>query len=80
LLQIALWIALALAALTLLTAITKAALEADAEQSRKAESLSFVRLTLTGVFGVVVGEAFTPVRVGSSQIRNWPCSLFNATD
>jgi len=63
LLQIALWIALALAALTLLTAITKAALEADAEQSRKAESLSFVRLTLTGVFGVVVGEAFTPVRV-----------------
>ena len=62
-LQIALWIALALAALTLLTAITKAALEADAEQSRKAESLSFVRLTLTGVFGVVVGEAFTPVRV-----------------
>ena len=60
-LQLALWIALALALLTLATAVVKAALEASSEDSAKAESLSFVRLTLTGTFGVVVGEAFTPL-------------------
>jgi CBS domain containing-hemolysin-like protein len=61
LLQIALWIALALALLTLVTAVVKAALEASPDDAPKAESLSFVRLTLTGIFGVVVGEAFTPL-------------------
>jgi len=61
LLQVALWIALALALLTLTTAVLKAALEANPDDAEKAESLSFVRLTLTGVFGVVVGEAFTPL-------------------
>jgi CBS domain containing-hemolysin-like protein len=63
LLQIALWLALAVALLTLVTAIVKAALEASVDDAAKAESLSFVRLTLTGIFGVVVGEAFTPLNL-----------------
>ncbi len=61
--QLALWIALSVAVLTLLTAVVKAALEAIPEEASKAESLSFVRLTLTGIFGVVVGEAFTPLKL-----------------
>jgi Mg2+/Co2+ transporter CorC len=61
LLQVAFWSALVAALLTLVTAVVKAALEADETESAKAESLSFVRLTLTGIFGVVVGEAITPL-------------------
>jgi Mg2+/Co2+ transporter CorC len=61
LLQLALWTALIVAVLTLVTAVVKAGLEAQPEHSAKAESLSFVRLTLTGTFGVIVGEAFTPL-------------------
>ncbi len=60
-LVVALWVAGALALLTVLTAIAKAALEISDEDSAQAESLSFVRLSLTGIFGVVVGEAFAPV-------------------
>jgi Mg2+/Co2+ transporter CorC len=56
---LALWIAAVLAIITTLTAIIKAALEVD--ESAKAESLSFVRLLLTGVFGVVVGQALAPI-------------------
>ena len=59
----AFWIALGLALVTLITAIAKAALEVDPEDAAKAESLSFVRLTLTGIFGVVVGEAFAPLNL-----------------
>jgi Mg2+/Co2+ transporter CorC len=61
LLAVAFWSALAIALLALLTAVVKAALEFSQDESPKAESLSFVRLTLTGIFGVVVGEAFTPL-------------------
>ncbi len=56
---LALWIAAILAAVTTLTAVVKAALEV--EESAKAESLGFVRLALTGVFGVVAGQALAPV-------------------
>ena len=56
---LALWIAAILAVVTTLTAIIKAALEVD--ESAKAESLSFVRLLLTGVFGVVAGQALAPI-------------------
>lgn len=56
---LALWIAAVLAAITTITAIIKAALEVD--ESAKAESLSFVRLLLTGVFGVVAGQALAPI-------------------
>ena len=62
-LQVALWIALTIATLTFIVAVTKAAIEADLPNAHKAESLSFLRLTLTGVFGVVVGEAFTPLHL-----------------
>lgn len=60
-LTVALWSAALLALLTLITAVVKAALEFDDQNSEKAESLSFVRLSLTGIFGVLVGEAFTPL-------------------
>ena len=56
---LALWIAAILAVLTTLTAVVKAALEVD--ESAKAESLSFVRLALTGIFGVVAGQALAPI-------------------
>ena len=56
---LALWIAAILAVLTTLTAVVKAALEVD--ESAKAESLSFVRLALTGIFGVVSGQALAPI-------------------
>lgn len=55
---IAIWIAVLLALLTTATAIVKAALEVDNQE--KAESLSFVRLALTGIFGVVIGQAVNP--------------------
>ncbi len=58
---LALWIAAVLAVLTTLTAVVKAALEVD--ESAKAESLSFVRLALTGVFGVVAGQALAPISI-----------------
>lgn len=66
---LALWIAALLAALTTLTAVIKAALEVD--ESSKAESLSFVRLALTGVFGVVAGQALAPTNL----IWYWSAAL-----
>jgi CBS domain containing-hemolysin-like protein len=39
-----------------MVAIVKAALERDAEESDKAESLSFLRLGLTAIFGIVIGQ------------------------
>ena len=56
-----LWISLTLALLTLVAAIAKGALEADPDEIEKAESLSFVRLTLTGIFGVLSGELLAPL-------------------
>lgn len=58
---LAIWIAVALALLTTVTAIVKAALEV--EQTERAESLSFVRLALTGIFGVVIGQAVNPINL-----------------
>lgn len=58
---LALWIAAVLTVLTTVTAVAKAALEVD--ESAKAESLSFVRLALTGVFGVVAGQALAPISI-----------------
>jgi len=58
---LAIWIAVTLVVITTLTAIVKAALEAD--ESAKAESLSFVRLGLTGVFGIVAGQIWTPLEL-----------------
>lgn len=58
---IAIWVAATLAIVTTLTAIVKAALEVD--ESAKAESVSFVRLGLTGVFGIVAGQIWTPLNL-----------------
>lgn len=58
---LAIWIGALLAIVTTLTAIVKAALEVD--ESAKAESLSFVRLGLTGVFGIVAGQIWSPMQL-----------------
>lgn len=58
---LAIWIGAFLATVTTLTAIVKAALEVD--ESAKAESLSFVRLGLTGVFGIVAGQIWSPLQL-----------------
>lgn len=68
---IAIWVAATLAIVTTLTAIVKAALEVD--ESAKAESLSFVRLGLTGVFGIVAGQIWTPLNL------NWYWSAILST-
>jgi len=58
---IVLWISLTLALLTFVAAIAKGALEADPDEIDKAESLSFVRLTFTGIFGVLSAELLAPL-------------------
>ena len=58
---LAIWIGALFAIVTTLTAIVKAALEVD--ESAKAESLSFVRLGLTGVFGIVAGQIWSPLQL-----------------
>jgi Mg2+/Co2+ transporter CorC len=55
------WLSVALALLTFLAAIAKGALEADPEEIDKAEALSFVRLSLTGIFGVLSAELIAPL-------------------
>jgi Mg2+/Co2+ transporter CorC len=56
-----LWVSIALALLTFVAAIAKGALEANPDEIDKAESLSFVRLTLTGIFGVLSAEFIAPL-------------------
>lgn len=56
-----LWVSVTLALLTFVAAIAKGALEADPDEVDKAESLSFVRLTLTGIFGVLTAELLAPL-------------------
>lgn len=60
-LAVAFWITIALGLLTTLSAIVKAALEADEDNSAKAETLSFLRMTLTGIFGVTLGQSLVPL-------------------
>lgn len=60
-LTLALWGAITLAILATIAAITKAALEADEEKSHLAESVGFFRMTATGIFGVVIGQALSPL-------------------
>ncbi len=55
-LSFAIWLAALLVIATSVVAIVKAALEHDEDQSEKAESLSFLRLGLTGLFGIVIGQ------------------------
>lgn len=59
-LLIALWISVLLAFLATVSAVVKAALEGEEEDSHKAETISFVRLTLTSIFGVTIGQSLAP--------------------
>jgi Mg2+/Co2+ transporter CorC len=61
LLIVAFWISLALALLTVGSAIVKAALEVESDNADKAETMSFVRMTLTGIFGVTIGQSLVPL-------------------
>lgn len=60
-LAIAFWISAILAALTAFSAVVKAALEVDSENAAKAETMSFARMTLTGIFGVTIGQSLVPL-------------------
>lgn len=51
------------ALLTLIAAVVKAALEVNAETKVKAESLSFIRMSLTGLFGVTIGQSLVPLHM-----------------
>ena len=55
-LSFAIWLAALLVIATSVVAIVKAALQHDEDQSEKAESLSFLRLGLTALFGIVIGQ------------------------
>ena len=59
---LALWSAGALALLTAIFTIVSAALG-------RPESLGFVRLTLTGLFGVVLGQAIEPLDIRCGGVR-----------
>jgi Mg2+/Co2+ transporter CorC len=61
LLIVAFWISLALALLTVASAVVKAALEVESDNADKAETMSFVRMTLTGIFGVTIGQSLVPL-------------------
>lgn len=60
-LAIAFWISAILAMLTVFAAVVKAALEVDSENAAKAETMSFARMTLTGIFGVTIGQSLVPL-------------------
>ncbi len=60
-LLIAFWISVLLAVMTFVAAIVKAALEASEEDVHKAETVSFARMTLTGIFGVTIGQGLVPL-------------------
>ena len=60
-LLVAFWISVLLAVMTFVAAIVKAALEASEEDVQKAETVSFARMTLTGIFGVTIGQGLVPL-------------------
>ena len=55
---VAVWVAVVLTLLTLLTSLLAAATSVGEESENRQESLTFVRLTFTGFFGVVVDQVF----------------------
>ena len=59
-LTLAIWSAIALAIATIFAAVLVAALRLDDLHSARAESISFVRITLTGIFGIVIGQVLVP--------------------
>ena len=59
--QVAFWVSVLLAVMTFVAAIVKAALEASEQDVHKAETVSFARMTLTGIFGVTIGQGLVPL-------------------
>ena len=57
---VAIWVAVILAISAVLTAILAAAIERDELIEQGNESISFLRLSLTGLFGAVIGAAIAP--------------------
>lgn len=57
----ALWFAAVIAVLVVLVAILAASLDRDELLESRNESLTFIRLMLTGFFGAVVGQALAPL-------------------
>ena len=57
---VAIWVAIILAVSSVLTAVLAAAIERDELIEQGNESITFLRLTLTGLFGAVIGAAIAP--------------------
>jgi CBS domain containing-hemolysin-like protein len=62
LLFLALFIALAIALSIFLLSIAEAVITLDDEDDRSIEALTFARMSLLGIFGIVVTQSFTPGR------------------
>ena len=60
---VAFWVSAVLALLATASAVVKASLEQSEEDSHKAETMSFVRLTLTSIFGVTIGQSLAPTNL-----------------
>ncbi len=60
---VAFWVSAVLALLATASALVKAWLEQSEENAHKAETLSFVRLTLTSIFGVTIGQSLAPTNL-----------------
>jgi len=60
LLAVAFWVVVILALLATTSAVIKAALETDENGAAKAETLGFLRMTITGIFGVTIGQSLVP--------------------
>ena len=57
---LAIVIAVLLALITLLLAVTEAAIRLSDEDDRSTDGIAFARMALLGVFGIVVSQSFTP--------------------
>ena len=60
---LAIWTAIFVALAAAVAAILRAAASANEEQAPKAESLGFLRLILTGTFGIVIGQGLSPTSI-----------------
>lgn len=57
---LAIAIAVVLALITLLLAVSEAAIRLNDEDDRSTDGIAFARMVLLGVFGIVVSQSFTP--------------------
>lgn len=57
---LAIVIAVLLALITLLLAVTEAAIRLNDEDDRSTDGIAFTRMALLGVFGIVISQSFTP--------------------